>query len=378
MWMEELSNGKYKFIERYKDPYTEKDKRVSVTLNSKSNQARKQAQKELDEKIVSAINLKTKSNLTLDELINEWWKQHKQTVRPSSVVAYQKIIDYIKNHIGTDALIKNTDTKFFQTFINDLPHSFEYSKKFKSVLNMAFNYALDMEYITINPITRVSVSKPADTIESFESTSDKYLEKEEVARLLEVLRKSHQSVPMARLAEFMYLTGVRFGEAVSLTKEDIDLDSKLIVINGTLDYSSGYKDAKKQLPKTMSSFRTIGVSKRVIEILEELTLEQRVKFKNETTYLFVGKTGKPIQLNSFNASLNTANDKLGKERINKKISSHIFRHSHISLLAELDVNIKTIMERVGHSDVDTTMKIYTHVTKKSKASVIDRLDSIEL
>ena len=193
-----------------------------------------------------------------------------------------------------------------------------------------------------------------------------------------VLKKSHQSAPMARLAEFMYLTGVRFGEAVSLTGEDIDLESKSIVIKGTLDYSNGYKNAKKQLPKTMSSFRTLGISKRVVEILQELLIEQEIKFNSESTYLFVGKTGKPIQLNSFNASLRTANDKLGKEKIDKNISSHIFRHSHISLLAELDVNIKTIMERVGHSDVDTTMKIYTHVTKKSKASVIDKLDSIEL
>ncbi|EOL43351.1 tyrosine-type recombinase/integrase [Enterococcus caccae] len=128
----------------------------------------------------------------------------------------------------------------------------------------------------------------------------------------------------------------------------------------------------------MSSFRTIGISSRVVKILTELLIEQEVKFNNETKYLFVGKTGKPNQLNSFNTALKTANEKLGNEWINKNISSHIFRHSHISLLAELDVNIKTIMERVGHSDVDTTMKIYTHVTKKSKASVVDKLDFIEI
>lgn len=51
MWIEELPNGKYKYFERYKDPYTEKYRRVSVTLNSKSNQAKKQAMMELQEKI---------------------------------------------------------------------------------------------------------------------------------------------------------------------------------------------------------------------------------------------------------------------------------------------------------------------------------------
>ena len=51
MWMEELPNGKYKFFERYRDPYTEKWKRVSVTLDSGSSRAKKEAQKQLDEKI---------------------------------------------------------------------------------------------------------------------------------------------------------------------------------------------------------------------------------------------------------------------------------------------------------------------------------------
>ena len=51
MWMEELPNGKYKFFERYKDPYTEKWKRVSVTLSSGTSRAKKEAQKLLDDKI---------------------------------------------------------------------------------------------------------------------------------------------------------------------------------------------------------------------------------------------------------------------------------------------------------------------------------------
>lgn len=45
MWMEELPNGKYKFFERYKDPYTEKLKRVSVTLDSGSSRAKKGSSK---------------------------------------------------------------------------------------------------------------------------------------------------------------------------------------------------------------------------------------------------------------------------------------------------------------------------------------------
>lgn len=53
-----------------------------------------------------------------------------------------------------------------------------------------------------------------------------------------------------------------------------------------------------------------------VEIIEELILEKEIKFKEPTNYLFVGKTGKPIQVNSFNASLKKANERLGKNKQN--------------------------------------------------------------
>ena len=60
MWMEELPNGKYKFFERYKDPYTEKLKKVSVTMEKKTPQARNQAAILLQEKINKKLEDKNK------------------------------------------------------------------------------------------------------------------------------------------------------------------------------------------------------------------------------------------------------------------------------------------------------------------------------
>lgn len=374
MWIEKLSNGKYKYFERYVDPYTEKSRKVSVTLTSKSNQAKKQATLELQDKIQRKLELKEQTNLKLDELLDKWWEHHKQTIRQSSQVNYEKLLKYIKQNINTDVLIRNTDTKFYQEFFDSLTQSYEYKKKFRSVLKMALDHAADLEMIPVNPITRTKIPKPALTKQTFDAVEERYLEDDEMQRLLSVYYSTFQSVHHGRLAEFMYLTGLRAGEAISLTVDDYDKEKHQVKVTGTLDYSNGYKDAKKELPKTLASFREVDLSNRAIEIIEELLLENQLKFKTKTQYLFVGKTGKPIQINSFNNSLKTMNDKLGKDRINKRMSSHIFRHSHISLLAELNIPIKAIMERVGHADADTTMKIYTHVTKKTKASVVDKLN----
>lgn len=376
MWIEKLPKGKFKYFERYVDPYTEKSRKVSVTLTSDSNQAKKQANLELQEKIKQKIEQKEQTKISLGDLLELWWKQHKISIRQSSQVNYEKLLKYIKKNINTEALIRNTDTKFYQEFFNSLPQSYEYKKKFKSVLKMALDHAVDLEMISANPVNRTKIPKPALTKDTYEKVEDKYLEEDEMNLLLDVYYSTFQSVHHGRLAEFMYLTGLRAGEAISLTVDDYDREKHLIKVTGTLDYSNGYKDAKKELPKTIASFREVDLSNRAIEIIEELLLENQLKFNKKTQYLFVGKTGKPIQINSFNNSLKTMNDKLGKNRINKRMSSHIFRHSHISLLAELNIPIKAIMERVGHADADTTMKIYTHVTKKTKASIVDKLNEM--
>ena len=61
-----------------------------------------------------------------------------------------------------------------------------------------------------------------------------------------------------------------------------------------------------------------------------------------------------------------------------RLTSHVFRHSHISLLSELGVPLRAIMERVGHSNEKTTLSIYTHVTQNMKSAVIDKLEKIDL
>ena len=61
---------------------------------------------------------------------------------------------------------------------------------------------------------------------------------------------------------------------------------------------------------------------------------------------------------------------------NKHLTTHIFRHTHISLLAELGVPLKTIMDRVGHTNPKTTLSIYSHVTEEMKKDVANKLDAL--
>lgn len=95
MWIEKLKNGKYAYRERYIDPYTEKSIKISVIKSSKSNQAKKQAQMELNEKIEAALAVKQLAKITFKTLQDEWWVIHQTKVRKSSIATYKTTLKYI-------------------------------------------------------------------------------------------------------------------------------------------------------------------------------------------------------------------------------------------------------------------------------------------
>ena len=84
-----------------------------------------------------------------------------------------------------------------------------------------------------------------------------------------------------------------------------------------------------------------------------------------------------LQGNPYNVQY--INKYLRKVRIpNKHISSHIFRHTHISMLAEKGVELKAIMNCVGHNDPNTMLSIYTHVTEAMQEKMQAVLESLSV
>ncbi|WP_035053193.1 tyrosine-type recombinase/integrase [Carnobacterium pleistocenium] len=378
MWVQETKDGNFQYFERYKDPYTQNYKTKSVRLITDSSQSRKKAQKILDKKIAKALDAKEQQSITFHEVYEEWYKTHIRSLRPSSIVVYDSIKKHVLNYIKKDILINRIDTKFLQKFFNQLEFSDQYISSFKSTLGLVFKYAHLMEYIDKNPLDNVVLNKRTKTFADIQRIKNKFLEQSEAESLLSELYRRPSTYRLARLAEFMYLTGVRFGEAVILTEKDFELENKLVKITGTIDRTKGYKNAKKGPTKTAKSMRDISITSRTSELVKQsfgenqlANLDNKQFLKGK--YIFVTKSGTPIQNNSFNIALKRAGERVGLE--DKELSSHIFRHSHVSLLAEKNIPLKAIMDRVGHEDADITNRIYTHVTSQMKTNIIDQLES---
>ncbi|MEX8160202.1 tyrosine-type recombinase/integrase [Clostridioides difficile] len=97
------------------------------------------------------------------------------------------------------------------------------------------------------------------------------------------------------------------------------------------------------------------------------------KWYKETEYDWVcrKKDGSFVNHNNIDACVRTINKKL-----NLDFNFHCLRHTHATLLLENGANIKYIQQRLGHSQLSTTMDTYSHVTSKMESETVDILEGI--
>ncbi|RSI78886.1 Tyrosine recombinase XerC [Streptococcus mitis] len=377
MFFRELENGKYRYYEKYFDLEENKWKQVSITLTSKTRQAQKQARILLDEKIEKKReNIEKEKTevrkITVKEAYEEYLKIRKSELKRSTFKSQKyTIIGEIRKL--EDYLLMNVTSRIVQNILLELPCSAEHRKNKKVLLNLFFKYCLNVGYISENPIDNVVLPKRKKNLKKVRKKQNKYLTRAEVVQYLNFLEKEEKNQRVRLIVEFMYLTGLRFGEVLALTLEDIDFGNKTLEVKHTLHTSGSKAEIFLDSPKSLASYRVIGISDRVLEIIEEYLFIEK-----EGRFIFT-KNGNPFMIFSFNDFLKRSFKRSGIQKEEDFVlTTHVFRHSHISLLAELEVPIKAIMERVGHTNEKMTLGVYTHVTEQMKFNITEKLDKLDL
>lgn len=405
MWYEQFTNKhnqtQFRFYEKYKDPNTDKWKRVSVVLNKNGKQSQKEAQKLLNERIESKLNDKTPTDLktlTFHQACDEWFQNYVKTSGSKRTTIKTKLskLNTLKRFIDEDILINKITLSYAQKVFDEIDNKgyvYQVNKEALSIFKHVFEYARriyklqDLEFLK-----DITLNKKIKTYDEIKNKRNKYLELNEIELIIKDInikaQKLHSGIHkrfytfVALMIEFQALNGMRIGEMVAIQNEDIDFESKSLNINGTVhwfhDESGGF--GIKDTTKTESSYRTIGLSSRSCEILKKVILENKKDSKwndnyRKRNFVFTNHKGNPMQPERFNKILREAAKDIG---IKKNISSHILRHSHISLLSQQGVSLKAIMDRVGHSDHRTTLSIYSHVTEQMDKEMMNKLEQVKL
>lgn len=108
-------------------------------------------------------------------------------------------------------------------------------------------------------------------------------------------------------------------------------------------------------------------------MLENKKAIQWASIYQEYRFIFTNHRGNPISLSTINRNMQQSESSAG---ITKHTTSHTIRHSHISLLSQLGISLRAIMDRVGHTDHKTTLQIYSHVTEQMDKDMMSKLEKV--
>lgn len=280
---------------------------------------------------------------------------------------YRNTMKAIDSYFGTTS-IGDISSDEYQMIVADYGkgHSHETTRKFHHHLKACFDYAFRNGVIKKDPTFSAKVvGKQSDK-------KVKYLSEADMNKLMhQVLETTTLDNTVNYILILANATGMRIGEILGLTFDDVDIDGQVISVRQSYDYVLTHK---AKATKTESSVRQVKVDKVTCSYLVEIVDDRRslckTSDKNVDGFIFINRnTFKPISWTMVNKVLTRHCERAGVPRI----TTHAFRHTHISYLLNNDVYEQYVSERVGHADTTMIRRVYGHVLDELKAKSDDKV-----
>lgn len=289
----------------------------------------------------------------------------------------------LENYFNT---IKNTKTNYEKRKENNLVKP-DTVKKWKSIIHACLEYAVDCELLNKNPCNKIKITFTNTTDENrikelVKSKKEKisyynFEEFKEVCNLLEkefleyynnttiAGEKKLREVGRRFIVLLALKTGMRRSELFGLTREDLSIDNATFEVNKSRHYLAG-KGKFTKYPKNDSSIRTKSLPKSILSLLKlYYELLDRLEYKNVYIFDYLSIDGICSWFDNWQNKNNI-----------KNIRFHDLRHTHATILLYLGVDVKTISERLGHADIQTTLNIYADVLKELDEQSAEKIDNL--
>ncbi len=296
----------------------------------------------------SQINPSADASMTYSDLFDAYLQKKKASANDTTMQEKKHIASHFWGNIF-DKKIKDLRARDYLVVWNNIANS-DYSRNYKnkaitllrSISRFGFTY-YDLPDLAK---TLENVAKTAEDVSDFEVWTP-----EEFDKFI-----SHVESPiLVGYFTFLFRTGARRSEALGLLKSDIQ--GNKVTINKSMKH---FKNGHKPL-KNANSVRTISMDNILMSALKPL-------LECPGDYLFGNHSS--IAISTIQREFRKATLAAGI----KEIRLHDLRHSHASILISKNVNIVAVSKRLGHEDINTTLRVYTHLMKESEDYLLEILE----
>jgi len=317
-------------------------------------------------------------DITLNEFFVQFRKDYLiPRVAPVTLHDYDGVFKrYVASRIGKLKIqkIKAQDIYKFYENVRKTTKAKEGTLKIvHAYLRKCFNFAVDLDVISKNPMAKIPTPKS-------DPTKFVVWSAEEVKTFLDFSKDKNiwTYYPMA----FTIMTGLRRSEVLGLKWEDIDLERGVIKLTRTVHEISGQQFPVIQSGKTARSMATIPVPTIALNLLKDIKAHQIITvsdvgndlFNNKDGWIFVLDDGSLIKPNwlttSFRRNLNLI------PNLPKPMNVKGFRHMFATFLLQKNAHPKLVQELLRHSTYKLTMDTYSHVVESMGRETVSLMDDV--
>lgn len=356
------SNGKYQYSIRYRDPSFDGVRKKSLVIKNNSSYARNHADLIVKQRIKASLGQVGQQPITFSNLSLKYFGTlEKRGNAYKTRATYRSQLNKINDTFGTQ-MVSTITTIQINKFLDSLLYKHDLSNKtvhgYRALLNNVFSYAKQFGYIKADPMLDVKINYKDESHKNNYRAENWYLTDDEMSKIILDCNEMHR--PDYRdFILWLYLTGMRIGEGGAIQVDDVIQKDNIFFckIDGTLIRIVGQGYVKQPFTKTKSSMREIALPQQAVDLYFS-----NKNGKNKKDYLFTNKrTGNPFTTGTLNPVLKSI---CKRQNIDKPITAHIFRHTHVSKLSELGYPLDVISKRVGHENDKITREIYLHITNQ--------------
>lgn len=307
-----------------------------------------------------------KNGITLLEVLkqNREDKYAANLISDSHYSRLEFVIKEIENSTIGNMNIDQITTRDLQTYFNSLISRYSDStiKKVWECTKQGFQAAYKQKYILANPFEDLIKPKSKKETKVLEAMTT-----EDEEKLSSYLLESNLSQEKYKVVILTQLyTGMRIGEVLALSSEDIDFDKNIIKVRKTITVDRDGELTIKSGTKTYSGKRDIPIS----PFLYNPLIEQIHASKENPDNLLFTYEGRLIKASTVNTVLKRICKQL---ELSKNISNHTLRHTFGTRCIESGMAPKVVQTLMGHKDISVTLNTYTSVLNQYKEEEFGKL-----